>query len=205
MRYIIMEEIKYMEKPEWVSWEDVRNCITAAHQTNKKLGFEMLNSKLTAEELMDRLKECHCFVALVDKNVVGTLSVKLQRLKKWWVKDIVAYYCYDAILPKYRGTDIFFELSLKRWAFVNKTGVKIHQFNTAEHNKTVIKINEKEGYKLVQFSPTMKGADYYSVTMVKWDDGCPFPDWFLKFMFNLSKIVSKTLWKPGYKRRFWFN
>jgi len=84
-------------------------------------------------------------------------------------------------------------------------GIKMIQCNTAEHNKTIIKINEKMGYKLVQFTPTMKGANYYSVTMVKWIENCPFPDWFLKFMFNLSKIVSKTLWKPGYKRRFWFN
>lgn len=201
-----MNEIQYMEKPEWVSWESIRNCISAAHQSNKKYGFEMLNSKLTtAEELMCRMKDCHCFVAIEDKNVVGTLSVKLQRKRKWWTKDLVAYYCYDAILPKYRGTDVYFDLLQKRKEYVKKTGVKIHQFNTAEHNKPVIRMNIKKGFKPVQFTPTMKGANYYSVTMVKWDEGCPFPDWFLKFMFNLSKIISKTLWKPGYKRRFWFN
>ncbi len=200
-----MSEIQYMEKPDWVSWEDIRECIQTAHQTNKKWGFEMLNSKITADQLAIVLKDARCFVALDDNKVVGTSSVMIEYKKKWWRYGPVIYYGYDGILSEYRGTDVYFALNELKDKFVKDTGVKVHYFRTAEHNKTVIKINLKYGYKLVQLNPTIKGANYYSVTMVKWDDGCPFPDWFLKFMFNLSKVVSKTLWKPGYKWRFWFN
>lgn len=199
-----MDEIKFMEKPEWVSWEDVSECIYRSHQTNKSHGFEMVNANITADELKSDLKEGHCFVALEGNRVVGTASIKFFKNKrKWWTKDMVAYYCYDAILPEYRGTDVFFGLNEIRRLCFKQSGVRIHQFHTAEYNKTVLKINEKGGFKKVQYAPTGKGAKYYSVTMVKWMDGCPYSDWFINLMFNLSKFVAKTFWTPGYKLRFW--
>lgn len=201
-----MSEILFMEKPDWVSWDNICKCIHASHQTNKKWGFEMLNSRITASELSERLKDGKCFVAIDNQTVVGTVSLKIQKnSKKWWAKDILSYHCYDAILPNYRGTDVYLGLKKMRDSYDKDMGIKMIQCNTAEHNKTIIKINEKMGYKLIRFTPTMKGANYYSVTMVKWIEDCPFPNWFLKFMFYLSKVVSKTLWKPGYKSRFWFN
>lgn len=200
-----MSDIQFMEKPDWVSWDDIRECIHASHKTNKKKGFEMENTNITTEHLIEKMKNAFCIIALSNDKVVGTCFVRLEKKKKWWVRGLVAYYLGDAILPEYRGTDVYFGINEIRDRIVRESGVKIHQFNTACQNKAVIKINKLYGYKLVQFSPTGKGCNYYSVTMVRWDDGCPFPDWFLKFMFNLSKIVSKTLWRPGYKSRLGFN
>lgn len=199
-----MGEIIYMEKPDWISWKDVQECIYLSHQTNKKKGFEMLNSNISAKELEENLKDGHCFVALDDSKVVGTASSLIKKVGKWWTLDKVLYHCYDGILPSYRGTDVYLELGKLRKMYDEKSGVKICQFHTAESNKTVIRINLKKGYKLVQFAPTGKGANYYSVTMVKWDDGCPFPEWFVKFMFILSRFVSKTFLTPEYKFKFWF-
>lgn len=198
-----MSEIQFMEKPDWVSWEDVRICLNTAHKTNKKRGFEMINSNITTEGLIKKNEGGHCFIAMIDDKVIGVASVRIT--KKWWARGLVAYYFCDGILPEYRGTDVFFGLNQIRYQFVSKAGVKIHQFNTNEHNKVVIKINKKDGFKLVNYNPTEKGANYYSVVMIKWDEGSPFPDWFLNLKFNLSKIVTKIIWKPGFKRRFWFN
>lgn len=202
---VTMSDIQFMEKPDWVSWDDIRECLNKSHKTNKKRGFEMEVSNLTTDKLIDKIKGSRCVVALLDQKVIGVCCVRIEQKKKWWVRDKVAYYLCDAILPEFRGTDVYFGINNIRDRIVRESGVRVHQFNTADHNKTVIKINKRYGYKLVQFSPTGKGCNYYSVTMVKWDNGCPFPDWFLSLMFNLSKVVSKTLWKPGYIRRFWFN
>lgn len=191
-----MEEIKYMEKPDWVSWDSVRICLNKAHKINKKSGFEMLNSTVTTEKLLEIVKGAHCFVALVEDEVVGVACVRIENKNKWYVRGPVVYYLCDGILPEYRGTDVYFGLDKLKKNFVKESGIRIHLFRTSEHNKTVIKINAKLGFKLVQFQPTKKkDANYYQVTMVKWNDGCPFPDWFLKFMFNLSKVVSKVLFK----------
>ena len=191
-----MEEIRYLEKPDWVSWDDIRKCLNAAHQVNKKTGFEMRNANITTETLTEMVKDARCFVALKGKKVIGVACVKILNMKKWFVRDQVLYTFCDGILPEYRGTDVYFSLRKEREAYVKSTGIKIHMFRTSEHNNVVINLNKKRGFKLVQFQPTKKKhANYYQVTMVKWDDGCPFPDWFLNFMFKLSKIVSKTFFK----------
>lgn len=200
-----MSEIQFMEKPDWVSWEDVCECIRKANAVNDKKGFHMSFASHSPEEMKNEIRNGACFVAISDNKVVGTLGYSIRKLRRWWVFGNVIYYVNDGILPEYRGTDVYFGLSELRDNAIKKTGIRINQFNTAEQNKAVIKINKLYGYKLVQFTPTKKGADYYSVTMVRWDDGCPFPDWFLNFMYNLSRLVSKTLWKPGYKFRFWYN
>jgi hypothetical protein len=165
----------------------------------------MINSTISTEDLIKKNEGAHCFVALNDAQVIGVASVRVKYNSRWWARGLVAYYFCDGILPSYMGTDVFFELNKIRWEFVRKTGAKIHQFNTNEHNKVVININKRAGFKLFHFNPTEKGVNYYSVTMIKWDDGCPFPDWFVRLKFNLTRIVSKFLWKPGYRCRFLFN
>lgn len=201
-----MGKILFMEKPKWVSWEDICECIHASHQTNKKWGFEMLNSNLTGAIIAERLQDGKCFVAIDNQKVVGTASLKiLKKSKKWWAKGKVSYHCFDAILPSYRGTDVYLGLKQIRDKYDKDMRINMIQFNTAEHNKTIIKINEKAGYKRVQFAPIGKGGNYYSVTMVKWIDKCPYSDRFISFMYNLSKFVSKTFFTPDFRFRFWFH
>ena len=200
-----MSDIQYMEKPDWVSWADVCECIHAANVVNNKKGFHMLFANINPDEIEDNLKGGKCFVALHNNQVIGTTSFIIRDLKKWYLRGKAIYYCYDGILPKYRGTDVYFGLSDLRDKYVRESGIRNHQFHTAEHNKSVIKINKIYGYKLVLFKPTGKGADYYSVTMVRWDDGCPFSDNFLTFMFKLSKFITKTFFTPDFKFRPSFN
>lgn len=191
-----MNDIQYMEKPDWVSWDSVRECLNSAHKSNKKSGFEMRNSTITTEDLLEMMKDARCFVALVEDKVIGVTCFRIENKKKWYARGAVIYHFCDGIHPEYRGTDVFFKLTDLKTKAVEKTGIRIHQFLTSEHNKTVIKMNQRFGFKLVQFQPTpKKKANYYQVTMVRWDDGCPFPDWLLKFMFNLSKVVTKTFFK----------
>ena len=94
-----MSDIQYMEKPDWVSWDDIRICLNAAHKTNKKSGFEMRNSTITTEELQEVMKDAHCFVALDGAKVVGVMCVRIVNRKKWYVRGPVIYYFGDGILP----------------------------------------------------------------------------------------------------------
>lgn len=191
-----MSEIQFMEKPDWVSWDDIRICLNRAHQMNKKRGFEMMNASITTEELVANVRDSHCFVAMDGNKVVGVACVRIENCRKWYVRGPVIYYFCDGVLPEYRGTDVYFGLNEIKYRYVGETGIKIHKFHTSAHNKIIIKMNKKWGFKLVQFQPTKnKKNGYYQVTMVKWDEGCPFPDSFLNFMFKLSKIVTKIFFK----------
>lgn len=203
-----MSDIQFMEKPDWVSWEAICECFRAANTVNDKKGFHMTYSDLTPDELEKSIKDGdgHCFVALVDKKVVGTVSLMFWKHQwyHWWTRQTVAYSTYESILPEYRGTDVFMGLEYLLDKYIRDSGVRIRQCNTAEQNKTVIKLCQRAGYKFVQYSATGNNANYYSIIMVLWEDGCPYSDRFCNFMFKLSKIIIKTIWKPGYKLRIPF-
>ena len=200
-----MDKFLYLEKPDWVSWSEVHDCLYKAHSVNRKKGLSMTNIALNVEELKKKVGDGYCFVALDGKNVVGVACLKFFKPNRWWTKDKVAYTMLDGILPEYRGTDVFFGLEEIRNKYISNEGVRIRQCNTAENNKTVIRLCVRGGYKLVQYSATGKGSDYYSVIMVLWEDGCPYSDRFITFMYKLSKYIVKSIWKPGYKLRiaFW--
>lgn len=201
-----MEEIKYMEKPDWVSWEDVIQCIRSSDTVNQKRGLHMHIATVTPEEMEEDLKEGKCLVAMCGEKVVGTTSLKIRELRKWYRWGKVIYHSYDGILPEYQGTDVYIGLKQFQKKIEKEFNIRVHQFHTAEKNKTVIKINLKYGFKKVLFRPNFNGSAYYSVTLVKWEDGCPFPDWYLKTMFNLTKFVTKTFFttegkfRPSLKR-----
>ena len=59
-----MDEIKYLEKPEWISWEAVADCLHAAHSANTKNGFVMPGIEMPGDELCSRIGDGHCFVAI---------------------------------------------------------------------------------------------------------------------------------------------
>ena len=203
-----MSEIRFIEKPDWITWSQIRDCIYQAHSINRKKNIYILNSEMSDEEFAERYEKnqnLHCFVALDGDRVVGVQAVKFVKMNRWWAKGKrVAYTCLDGILPAYRGTDVFLGLDRMRMKCITDSGVRIIQCNRAENNKSVLKLCKLGGFKYVQYSATGKGATYYSVIMVKWLDGCPYSDTFCIFMYKLSKFFVKTFWKPGYVFRFWF-
>lgn len=193
-----------MLKPDRVSWDLVRDCLILAHEYNKKRGFNMHNPTMTAQELEDYLKGSYCFVAMDGEDVVGTCSLKIIKSDSWWAKgEYVAYSCLDGILPQYKGTDVFFDLKNMRLDYVKRAGIKIMQFDTHIDNKLVQKMSLRFGYKYVRYC-AFPMTDYYSVVMVKWFDGCPFSDRYCNFRYNLSKFLTKLLFKPGRKFKFVF-
>ena len=194
-----MSDIQYMEKPDWVSWEEVIACIRAADTVNHKKGLHMHIAEVEPDEMKEDLKDGKCFVAVCGDKVVGTASYKIRTLRKLYRWGKVIYYSYDGIRPEYQGTEVYFHLADLREKYIKETGIRVYQIHTAENNKIVIKMNLIYGYKLVLFRPNFGGLNYYSVTMVKWEDGCPFPDWFVNFMFKFSKFFFKTFFTTDYK------
>lgn len=200
-----MGEIQYMLKPEWVTWADIKQCMILAHEVNRKKGVVMQNQFMNIEEFEDYFKDTYCFVALKDKEVIGTMSFRIQTCHHWWARgQKVIYNCADAIIPEYQGTDVYLDLRALREKYIKETGIRIIQSDTAENNKAILRISARKGGKQVKLYASPK-TWYYSVVMVRWLDGCPFSDRYINFMFKLSSFLIKFLFKPGRKFRFWFN
>lgn len=194
-----MNEIRYMVKPEWVSWDSISECQRLAHKTNNAKGFHMKVQDMTGEEINRFIGDGVCFIALDGNTVVGITALVKKKINRWWVKGNVALLsCMTAVLPEYRNTDVNLELVIMRNEFWKKSNVETMYLSTAEDNKLIQKMARRTGAKYVQYSASGKGATYYSVVMARWKNGCSFPDWFCSFMFWLSKILIRTIWKPGY-------
>ena len=189
-----MENIRVFEKPDWVTWDDIAECIHIGQATNNKKGFDMAFGHLSPDQLQSAIKgntgEGYTFVALNEQNkVVGTASLSIENLKKWWHRGRSACRCMGATLPEYRGTEVYFSLLDKLEEKENELGINVIWGTTSENNLEVIKIHKKLKFKFVYLSPSPRHREYYSYVFVKWKKGCPYKDCFLNFMFNLYKFV----------------
>ena len=199
-------KINFTIKPDWVSWEAVMECFRQAHQVNNDKGLIMPSQYMTARELEEDMKDGVCFVALNGEQVVGTASVQIIKRKQWWnIGKRVAYLCHAGIIKEYQGSAVSLKLYRMRDKYIKDAGLELSQLHTAEFNDTVINLNKMRGYKLVQYAPTGRGAKYYSVTLARWENGCPYPDWIVRFMYYLSMFIAKTFFTAEYKFRFWFH
>ena len=194
-------EITYMIKPDWISWDEVQECQALSHSINIAKGLKMHCAELTGEELRKSLKGGLCFVALDGKKVVGTASLIISNSRKFLFKKKLGYLCMEGILPEYQGTDVYFGLQEIRMQSIINNDIDILYFDTAENNRLVRKLQARQGYKNIYYI-SFKSTDYYSVTMAKWIRGKPIPDFILKPFFFISEKYVKLRYKPHRVKRF---
>ena len=195
------DEIVYMIKPEWISWDEVQECQAQSHKRNIKNGLKMHCAELTGAELEKKLDGGVCFVALEGKKVVGTASLMIQNSRKFIFKKRLGYLCMEGVLPEYQGSDVYFGLQDIRMQYVMDNDIDILYFDTAGNNKLVRKLQAQQGYKNIYYI-SFRSTDYYSVTMAKWIKGNPIPDCILKPFFFLSEKYVKLRFKPHRIKRF---
>lgn len=201
-----MSQIQIIEKPDWVTWEDIRECIHKAHEENMSNGVTMGSLKLSADELEARMNKdalnTAMYVILDGEKLVGTGGIGIYRKKRWCYDGKVGHLHYGALLPEYRGQRLYPLLVQKRYDFAIENGCDVIEFNTAEKNTRLQEIYRKEeGVMLVDFEAPASGNLYY-VFFAKWLRGCPYSKFHIKLHYLLKKAKVKLLYKPGHIRRF---
>ncbi|MBO4827662.1 MAG: hypothetical protein J5506_10620 [Prevotella sp.] len=193
-----MDEIKVMQKPDWVSWDDIHELILTAHKKNIEKGVVMNTTTMSGEELKNYIGENgRCFVAFCGDTLVGTTSVRIATGKRWYDKDkTVAKGMMSAIIKKYQGLGILEEMNELRDVFVAENNVQMLEGDTAENNTALREIVAKKGFKEVRFFPAYY-QKHYSVEFVKWLGECPFTDRHIRTRFILSRVLTKMRFKPG--------
>jgi len=196
-----MEEIKIIEKPDWISWDDIHEVLYAAHKKNIEKGIVMNYALFSGEKIKKKLgDEGVCWVALCGDKVVGTNSVTFFQGNSWWNKGKkVAHGCFTGILKEYQGIGIMEEFNKKYRELILKKGVDISEGETAEDNRIMRKVLEKTGHKTVSFYAPP--SNHYNVRVVKWLNGCPFSDKYIERRFKLAKFLTKLQYKPGKVKR----
>ena len=193
-----MEEIKVMEKPDWVSWDDIHELLLVAHKKNIEKGVVMNTTTMSGKELKDHIgNHGRCFVAVCGDKLVGTTSVKIDIGKRWYDKDKkIAKGMMSAILKQYQGLGLLEEMNELRDTFVEENGVQMLEADTAEENVMMRKILAKKGFKEVRFFPAAH-QNHFSVYFAKWLDDCPFSDEYIAKRCRWSEKLTRLQYKPG--------
>lgn len=198
---IIIEKMKessiqIMEKPEWVTWDEIHDVLWESHAKNREQCIVNTYPLMPGDEIRrfvgDKGK---MFVALSGKKVVATGAVLIKNDRRWYTKGDYAYVCLGAILLEYRKRGLYFPLEKFTEAYA-KSFSSLLVTDMHEYNKTIQKLRLREGFQYVAYKAC---KDHCNVVMAKWFNECPYPLWYIKFRFLLSKLYAKTRFKmvPG--------
>lgn len=178
--------VQVIEKPDWVSWDEIHEVIWKAHESNRQQGINMRFPALPGEEIKKRVADNgKMFVALDGKKVVGTAALRTKKANLWCGKGEYAYLCFAAVLPEYSGQGIYKQLYIYRERESIKNGLSRIMFDTHEKNTRMAEINLKHGYRKVSYK---RYDDHYNIIFVKWLDGCPYSDFRCRMEFGLQKL-----------------
>lgn len=77
--------IRIMPKPDFVTYEQIQECLNKAHQVNSIKGLVYATAHQTVEDLKAKLKDAVTYVALNSENqVVTTASVQFRKISHWY-------------------------------------------------------------------------------------------------------------------------
>lgn len=167
-----MKDIVIIERPESLSWEEIRSTLVEAHRNNIDRGLVVRSTTLSANQLQEQVGDGKCYVALDGEVLVGMLAVRPKPCDLWFCHGTVAHFLLGAVLPQYQGMGIYSRLEEHCYAFAKEQGISIITLNTAANNVRMVKMLPKQGFcraKLFHTSDT----DHFSITWVKWLENAP--------------------------------
>lgn len=191
-------QIQIIEKPDWVSWEDIKQCLYDAHSVNRSVGVNMVKYQWPIEKIKQSIGENGVIlVALDGQRVIGTSAVGEKFGTVWYKRGRYAYMSLSCVLPEYSGQGIFKRFEKNREEIARLKGLDVFVTDTHESNKRRRQIAEVNGYRLVDY---FRVGDHYNVALAKWPKGCPYSKIYCQFRYYLSWTYAhiRTFLSKGY-------
>jgi len=186
-----MKEVKVIEKPDWVTWDQIHDVIFAAHAENRDKGVVMSLPSLPGDEIRKLMeKGGKFFVALDGEKVIATAAVRFRNISLWCHHGDTAYLCFASVLPEYRGTGVYKKLCEARSLYLDSQGYRVYYADTHERNKRVQEILGKQGYRHVGVK---QYGDHYNELLIKWLGPCPYSDNRIRLEYLKSVLIEKYL------------
>lgn len=185
--------LQIVEKPDWVSWEEIHDVLWKAHENNREKGIIMAYPSLSGEEIKNKIGDNgKMFLAIDGKKVVGTLALVEKTGKRWYNTGRYGYLCFGAVLPDCSGKGVYRSLYQLAESTAKQKGLSVLTRDTNENNARMLKITKQEGYHFVECKAY---KDHFNIVRAKWLNKCPYPVWFIKLRFVISKIITKIRYK----------
>lgn len=185
--------LQIVEKPDWVSWDEIHDVLWKAHENNREKGIIMAYPSLSGEEIKNKIGDNgKMFLAIDGKKVVGTLALVEKAGKRWYNTGRYGYLCFGAVLPDCSGKGVYRSLYQLAESTAKQKGLSVLTRDTNENNARMLKITKQEGYHFVECKAY---KDHFNIVRAKWLGKCPYPVWFIKLRFVISKIITKIRYK----------
>ncbi len=197
-----MAEIIIVEKPENISYGQIKELLRKAHQINYDRGIIFKTMTLSAEELEERIRQKNgkTFVALDGDTLVGTASCYPLQSIHWCHHGLMMKLMFVGVLPEYKGQHIYARLLGAVEQETLARGLEVVSFDTAEKNVEMQRASKKAGFVHVAYY--VPESNHYSVIMMKWLNGCPHSSLKCRSKFIKQKIKKRWKYKPGKVPRF---
>ena len=180
--------IQIVEKPDWISWDDIKKCLFDAHIINREKGINMANYQWPAEKIKESIGDNGVmFVALDGDKLVGTAALVEKKSYHWYSKGKCGYLCFACVIPSYNGLGIYHSLLKKREEIAKTQDFDVLYYDTHCKNEKIISYGEKNGYRKVRFFLT-KSKDHHSIVMAKWLKDCPYSKLYCWWKYSISKV-----------------
>lgn len=180
--------IQIIEKPDWISWDDIKKCLFDAHIINREKGINMANYQWPAEKIKESIGDNGVmFVALDGDKLVGTAALAEKKSYHWYSKGKCGYLCFACVIPSYSGLGIYHSLLKKREEIAKNQDFDVLYYDTHCKNEKIITYGEKNGYRKVRFFLT-KSKDHHSIVMAKWLKDCPYSKLYCWWKYSISKV-----------------
>lgn len=195
--------ITVMEKPEWISYDEIAELLHEAHRENVGKGLNYSASHQNGGEIKALLHENGKFyVALINGNeLAGVSAIEIrERSTRWFAKEQpYGEIKLEGIKPEYQGMRISSMLreAIAEYAFQR---IELLVLDTAEKNKHAIAINKKRGWRIVDYT-SRQTNNFYSVVMAQWKNGCPYSEGERLFHFWIKKAYVRLRYTKYGKQR----
>ena len=161
-----MSEITICEKPDWMDFEDILDLLKEAHEAHPEVSYNTDN--LTQEELEERLHTGGTVIVALDGDkLVGTFTISLEAVRKWYADGDVARLRYLAVSPSYTRRRIASQMydACAQWS--EEHGVGCLFGSTAYNNTASIKALESNGFYRIDYY-WYPNLDHPSICFMRW-------------------------------------
>lgn len=183
--------IQIVEKPDWVSWDDIHKVLWEAHADNREKGIWMRYPSLSGEEIRLRVEgKGKMFCAIKDGKLVGSAALVSKNTRLWFdeSKTTYAYLCFTGVLPECAGQGVYKHLYGCVEREKEKLGLTHIMFDTHEKNCRMLEINAKNGFFPVDYKFC---KDHFNIVMANWPKECPYSKVRIRYEFEKRKLRVK--------------
>jgi GNAT superfamily N-acetyltransferase len=172
LRMSIISEFPRVHIRPFASSDSLEELTSLLNKSYRKLadqGFRFLATHQNAETTKERIENAECYVALMDKNIIGTICYYAPKVKdgnEYYSREGVASFGQFAVDPHYQKLGLGSKLvdHVERCAIRDKA--KEIAIDTAEGANELIRFYKNRGYEFIMYVQ-WDVTNYRSVIMTK--------------------------------------